>query len=44
LGDVDEKISKIAGKMGFSAQEISCEKFFFEKICVLRLSRNKKKE
>lgn len=42
LGDVDAKISKVAGKMGFSAKEISCEKFFFEKICVLKLSWNKK--
>lgn len=39
LGKVDAKISKFAGKMGFSAKEISCEKFFFEKICVLEIRR-----
>lgn len=39
LGNVDGKIAKIGEKMGFESKEISCEKFFFEKIGVLELEQ-----
>ena len=41
LGGVDKKIASISQKMGMPSKEISCEKFFFEKISVLELRGRK---